>query len=168
MIKINFAEKLDQAEDITEIFSIVKDVVRKITGRERSGLMLGLAELGGQPGFFVGAFYPVGSNMIIMNKTPMRAVGALKPNLFKSYCFHILLHEYLHTLGILNERENRIATVVIAERAFGPYHPVALISKDFNRVFPEVMLSTMNWRPVQESPIEIVEGFDKDSTSYIG
>lgn len=167
-MKMNYTKELDRAEDLSEIFDIVKSVVKKFLGKERSGLMLGLADLGGQPGFFVGAFYPVGSNMIVMNKTPMRAVEATKPHLYKAYCLHILLHEYLHTIGILDERKNRIITAIISEKAFGNNHPVALIAKDFNRVFPEVMYSSLGWQPSNEMRIEIIPDFDRSSVSYIG
>lgn len=167
-MKMNYIKELDGAEDLSGIFDIVKSVVKEFLGRERSGLMLGLADLGGQPGFFVGAFYPVGSNIIVMNKTPMRAVEATKPHLYKAYCFHILLHEYLHTIGILDERKNRIITAVISEKAFGNNHAVALIAKDFNRVFPEVMYSTLGWQPSDEMRIEIIPDFDRSSVSYIG
>lgn len=103
-----------------------------------------------------------------MNKTPMRAVEATKPHLYKAYCFHILLHEYCHTIGILDEKKNRIITALLSEKAFGENHPVSLIAKDFNRVFPEVMYSTLGWQPSTEMRIEIVPGFDKSSVSYIG
>ena len=167
-MKMNYSNQLKKAEDLSEIFEIVKSVVREFMGRGRSGLMLGLADLGGQAGSFVGAFYPIGSNIIVMNKTPMRAVEATKPHLYKAYCFHILLHEYLHTIGILDERNNRIITAVISEKAFGENHPVAMIAKDFNRVFPEVMYSSLGWQPSNDMRIEIIPGFDNSSVSYIG
>lgn len=165
---MNYSRELKKSEDLVEIFEIVKSVVKEFMGKERSGLMLGLADLGGQPGYFVGAFYPVGSNIIVMNKTPMRAVEATKPHLYKAYCFHILLHEYLHTIGILDERNNRIITAILSEKSFGENHPVALIAKDFNRVFPEVMYSSLGWQPSNELRIEIIPGFDRSSVSYIG
>jgi len=165
---MNYTKELNKAEDLSEIFEIVKSVVKGFLGRERGGLMLGLADLGGRPGFFVGAFYPVGSNLIVMNKTPMRAVEATKPHLYKAYCFHVLLHEYLHTIGILDERNNRIITAIISEKAFGENHPVALIAKDFNRIFPEVMYSSLGWQPSNEMKIELVPDFYKSSVSYIG
>ena len=105
---MNYAKELNKAEDLSEIFEVVKTLVKEFLGRERSGLMLGLADLGGKPGFFVGAFYPIGSNFIIMNKTPMRAVEATKPHLYKAYCFHILLHEYCHTIGILTKEKTEL------------------------------------------------------------
>ena len=57
---------------------------------------------------------------------------------------------------------------MLSEKAFGQNHPVSLIAKDFNRVFPEVMYSTLDWQPSNEMKIEIVPDFDKSSVSYIG
>ena len=165
---LNCPEALEQAQNISEIFEIVKDVVRDFIGRERSGLMLGLSELGGRPGMFIGAFYPVGSNLIVMNKTPLRIVQNFKPELFNSYCFHILLHEYLHTIGLLDEEYNRQITALISERAFGKNHPVTIIAKDFNRMFPEIVYASIGWRPARQLKIEIVENFDNENLSYIG
>jgi hypothetical protein len=164
----NYAKALEQSQDISEIFELVKSVVREFIGRERSGLMLGLSELGGKPGMFVGGFYPVGSNLIVMNKTPLRTVQSFRPELFNSYCFHILLHEYLHTIGFLDEEYNRHVTALISEKAFGRNHPVTIIAKDFNRAFPEVMYASLGWRPSKELAIEIVENFDQESVRYIG
>jgi len=164
----NCSEALEQAQDISKIFEIVKDVVRDFIGRERSGLMLGLSELGGRPGMFIGAFYPVGSNLIVMNKTPLRIVQNFKPELFNAYCFHILLHEYLHTIGLLDEEYNRQITALISERAFGKNHPVTIIAKDFNRMFPEIIYASIGWRPARQLKIEIVENFDNENLSYIG
>lgn len=161
-------KKFERARDLSELFEIVKEVVYEKLGEERAGLMLGLAEMGGGPGWFVGAFYPVGSNMIVMNKTPMRAVKAVKPKLYKAYCFHMLLHEYLHSIGILDEEMARDIAIALSEKVFGRYHSVSLVAKDFNRIFPEVMYASLEWRPSNEFRIEIVEGFDRDATNYIG
>lgn len=44
---MNYAKQLEQAEDLSEIFEIAKSVVKEFLGKERSGLMLGLSDLGG-------------------------------------------------------------------------------------------------------------------------
>jgi len=161
-------KKFEKAEDLSEMFEIVKEIVYEQTGEQRGGLMLGLAEMGGGPGWFVGAFHPVGSNIIVLNKTPMRIVESAKPQLYKAYCFHLLLHEYLHSIGIFDEEMTRDVTAVISERTFGKYHPVSLVAKDFNRVFPEVFYSSLNWRPSEGLNVEIVKDFDRGSVTYIG
>ena len=167
MIKI-YSQELEKAEDISEIFEVVKQVVREFLGRERSGLMLGLSELGGHPGAFIGAFHPVGSNLIVINKSPLKIIRNTKPEFYKHYIFHLLLHEYLHTIGILDERYNRYITNFISENAFGRNHPVAVISKDMTRLFPEVIYASLGWTPNSKAPIEIVENFDSNNISYIG
>ena len=164
----DYSKMLDSAIHLPEIFEVVKKVVRDITGAERHGLMLGISDLGGQPGSFVGAFYPIGSNFIVINKTPLEAVQSLRPELFNDYCFHLLLHEYLHSLGILDETKNRRVTALISEKAFGADHPVTVISKDFNRVFPEIFYASMNWSPSARAKIELIDNFDNGNVSYIG
>ncbi|HUV82264.1 MAG TPA: hypothetical protein VMW53_04200 [archaeon] len=43
----------------------------------------------------------MGSNIIVMNK--LLRIKEKDPVLYKSYAFHVLLHEYIHSLGCLNE-----------------------------------------------------------------
>ena len=164
----SFIKKFEKAEDLSEMFQIVKEIVYEYTGEERAGLMLGLAEMGGGPGQFIGAFHPVGSNVIVLNKTPMKVVESAKPQLYKAYCFHLLLHEYLHSIGIFDEEITRTVTAVISERSFGKYHPVSLVAKDFNSIFPEIFYSSLFWRPNEGFNIEIVKDFDRRSVTYIG
>ena len=65
-------------------------------GISRAGLMLGLAEMGGDNKSFVGGLYPVTSNIIVMNKSVLKKIMAIQPDMYKSYAFHVLLHEYIH------------------------------------------------------------------------
>ena len=74
-------------------------------GISRAGLMLGLAEMGGDNKSFVGGLYPVTSNIIVMNKSVLKRIMAIQPDMYKSYAFHVLLHEYIHAIGILDEEE---------------------------------------------------------------
>ena len=97
-------------QEFIEIFEEVKQVVKKSEGRSRAGLMLGLQELGSPLNGFIGAYYPVASNIIVVNKTPIRRIIETKPELIKPYGFHILLHEYIHSLGFLDETITRHKT----------------------------------------------------------
>src|SRR3972149_6387681 len=100
--------KLEECDNLADIFELVKDSVKKFLGQHRAGLMLGLANLGMRRGSFVGAFHPIGSNIIVMYKSPFDV--ALRPTdkkVFNAYCFHLLLHEYLHALGYVSEEEVR-------------------------------------------------------------
>jgi hypothetical protein len=129
--------------------------------------MLGLAEMGGNEGFWIGAFYPVGTNMIVMNKTPLKNIAETNPQLFNSYCFHILLHEYLHSLGILDEATTRRATYEISSRVFGEEHAVTQMAQDIRRFLPYLTYQDPNVTPQGELEIELVEGFDRSSITYI-
>ena len=164
---MDIEEKLENSKSIPDIFEVVKDVVRKVTKSERAGLMLGLAEMGGNDGFWIGAFYPVGTNMIVMNKTPLRKIAETNPGLFNSYCFHILLHEYLHSLGILDEATARRATYEISREVFGEGHTVTEMARDIRKFLPYIMHPQPSWTPPEEMCIELVEGFDRSSVTYI-
>ncbi|KPQ42420.1 MAG: hypothetical protein MPEBLZ_03049, partial [Candidatus Methanoperedens nitroreducens] len=51
--------------------------------------MLGLANLGNHPEGFFGGFYPVGSNVIVMNKIPLERIKETRLELYKPYAFHV-------------------------------------------------------------------------------
>ena len=162
-----YEKELKKARTIPEIFEIVKKAVVKTLGIERGGLMLGLAELGAGRDFLLGAFYPVGSNMIIMNKTPLRRTTETNIELFKPYVFHILLHEYLHTLGFINEQECQAYAYYISKELFGEGHVTTRIAYDMREFFPELTYPVYGWRPPQRFNVELVEGFDNSNTNYI-
>lgn len=161
----SFDNRLDSAEDLADIFEIVKLAVRNTTGRERSGLMLGLANLGGGPQGFVGAFYPVATNIIVMNTLPLKRIKETDPALYKPYVFHILLHEYLHTLGIIDESATRRKAYEISLRLFGKEHPVTQFAADLSRFVPKLVYPVYGWQPSEDYRLELVEGFDRSSTS---
>lgn len=161
--------ELNSAKDLADIFELVKTVVRRTTGKERAGLMLGLANLGGGPQGFVGAFYPVATNIIVMNSLPLKRIKETDPALYKPYVFTILMHEYIHTLGIIDEDATRQKVYDIAVRTFGKDHPVAQLAGDLSRFIPKLVYPTYGWVPQQEYTLELVRGFDRSATSpYIG
>ena len=87
-----FDKRLEEAETIADVFEIVKDSVRHVIDRDRAGLMLGLADLGNVSNGFLGGYYQIASNAIIMNKNPLRRIQETNPELFKPYVFYVLLH----------------------------------------------------------------------------
>ncbi len=78
----NYSARLELAGDIPEVFEVVKTVVEETLGARRAGLMLGLSELGSE-GAFVGAYYPIESNIIVVNKSPLERIRRAKPALLK-------------------------------------------------------------------------------------
>ncbi|UCE74650.1 MAG: hypothetical protein JSV56_02825, partial [Methanomassiliicoccales archaeon] len=107
MMKSDFPRLLENASTLADIFEIVKAAVNKTDRMSRGGLMLGLADLGNHPRGWMGAFYPVGSNVIVMNTIPLKRIRQTNPDLYKPYTFHVLMHEYIHSLGYLDENEVR-------------------------------------------------------------
>lgn len=110
-----YGAELDACDNLADIFELVKQAVKKFLGQHRSGLMLGMANLGMRRGSFVGAFHPLGSNIIVMNRAPFDvALRATDKKVLNAYCFHLLLHEYLHALGYVSEEEVRILYIECA------------------------------------------------------
>jgi hypothetical protein len=153
-----------------QIFEKVKKDVRKVYGRHRAGLSLGLVEMGMYHGGFIGGmhFYP--GTEILMNKTPLMIILEEQPHeIVWAYTYHILLHEYVHSLGILNEQQCRAITLIISEKIFlEKDHPaIILAKKGIGTYFPNLRLiySPPDLKPDGIS-IEYIYGFDKESYSY--
>ena len=154
-------------QDLIEIFETVKEAVRKNEGRSRAGLMLGLQELGASVDSFVGAYYPVSSNIIIINKTPLRRIIQSNKKLLKPYLFHVLLHEYIHALGFLDEYITQQKTYEISRKYFGEDHIVTQLSTNIIKFLPDIVYPLHGWMPPEDFPkIELIQGFDKSSTNF--
>jgi len=160
----SFGSKLERAKDIPDIFELVKQAVRKTTGKERSGLMLGLSNLGGGPDGFVGAYYPVATNIIVMNTMPLDRIRQTDPSLYKPYVFHILLHEYIHALGTIDEKATRDKASEISAEIFGTAHPATELAQDMTKYMPKLVYPVYGWKPEAEPTLQLVKGFDRSST----
>lgn len=166
-------EKINDVEieqNLIDIFEDVKDAVRKSEGRSRAGLMLGMQELGSTLNGFIGAYYPVTSNIIVINKTPLRRITETNPRLLKPYSFHVLLHEYIHALGYLDEEITKRKTYEISKENFGETHIITKLSKDMTQFFPNLVYPIQGWLPTSNNTpiIKLVKGFDWSNTnSYI-
>ena len=152
---------LDKSKDFQEIFSLVKKVVKKIMNEARVGLMLVLASLPAK----IGAYHEVGSNSIVLNRRILDAVIKSGKTLreINSYIFTILLHEYLHSLGHLDERQVQEISYKVTSNTFGENHPTTrfvlngLIDNQVSR-----FIDTKNG----EMP-QIIPDLENTSQSYI-
>lgn len=160
----SYSDELDVAKDLPDIFELVKTAVRKTTGLERGGLMLGMANLGGGADGLIGAFHPLTTNIIVMNSLPLRRIKETDPALYKPYVFHILLHEYLHTLGVIDEEATRRKTLEVSERTFGKDHPVTRLATNLSSFIPKLVYPVYGWMPQEEIHMELVKGFDRSAT----
>lgn len=153
-------------KSLIETFEEVKNAVQKTESRSRSGLMLGLQEIGASLDGFIGAYYPVASNIIIVNKTPLRRILETDRSLLKPYIFHVLLHEYIHSLGYLDEETTGKKTYEISRKQFGEHHIITELSTNIRKYFPSLVYPVHGWIPQTEVPrIELVKGFDFSNTN---
>jgi len=160
MNRENFSEQLEKSRDYGDLFEIVKKVVKKKLGRERAGLMLYLGNLP----LHIGAFHGVGSNGIVINKRLLNAISFSSAVEINSYIFTLLLHEYLHSLGYMNERQVRRLVYEICEEAFGKDHPAT----KFAFSLPKSKLILSKFHPDDENVgLEIVKDFERSHLSYI-
>jgi len=117
-MKIDYGSRLDEAKSLADIFEVVKSLVLNSTAS------VGRSDAGhGQPGKpsqgFFGGFFTTGSNVIVLNKIPLQRIKETRPELYKPYVFHVLLHEYIHSLGYLDEAEVRSKVHHITKEALG-------------------------------------------------
>lgn len=136
-------------------------------GDHRAGLMLGLTDLGMGPHGFIGAFFMIGSNAIVINRQPLNLVKLRTPDLHKAYMFYLLLHEYLHASGTYDELETRRTAFLLCREVFGEEHPVTRIAQNFSAVFKDIMPPTFDYMPPDDVTIELIPGFDRSSVNYI-
>ncbi len=163
---MDFPARLETTRTLADIFEVVKLAAAQKLGRTRGGLMLALADLGNHPSGFFGAFYFVASNVIVMNKVPLLRIRETRPELWKHYAFYVLLHEYLHTLGYVDEARCRTLAYDITRELFGDEHLATQIAADVARFFPSLVFPDMAWQPT-DLRLEFVEGFDRGNVGYI-
>ena len=158
-----YRERLEKASAYGDVWEIVKDSVREVLKKHRVGMMLFLDDLP----LNLGAYHPVGTNNIIMNRALLRLVEAAteKRILVNAFMYSILLHEYLHAVGYLSEGAVRPLVVTVSEACFGYDHVVSQLAREG----PWSLLSGIPLDEVQapRRVIEIVKDFEKSSQRYI-
>jgi hypothetical protein len=163
---MDFDSELNAARSLADIFEVVKCAVLESEKKSRGGLMLGLADLGNHPQGWMGAFYPVGTNIIVMNRIPLIRIKETKPELYKPYTFNVLLHEYIHSLGWFDEDTTRKKVYKICKAVFGEKHIVTKMARDTSPFFPNLVFPDVAWEP-EDLNIELVDDFDRSSVCYI-
>lgn len=152
------------------IFERVRKDVKNTYGRRRAGLSLGLVEMGMYRGGFIGAMHFAPGHDIVMNTTPLKIILTEQPNeIIWAYTYHILLHEYVHSLGIMDEEICRTVTLRISEEIFqDPEHPAVILAKNgIGTFFPNLhLIYAPPGLDGEGMKIEYVYGFDRDSYSY--
>ncbi len=148
---------MDTAKSYAEVWLIVKETVEAVLKKRRGGMMLFLDDLPLQ----VGAYYPVGTNNIVLNRRLVEIVEASLKNkpLVNALVYNLLLHEYLHALGELSEIEVRRQVVIVAKKCFGEEHDVTMLA----RKSPWILLQNMplNVKNAPKRVMQIVHNFEK-------
>ncbi|MDG6996709.1 MAG: hypothetical protein JRN52_12375 [Nitrososphaerota archaeon] len=155
--------RVDRAQDYDEIFELVKRVVEMELGQHRAGLTLVLASMQNT----VGAYHPIASNVIVLNKSLVSAFRRVTkdPREINAFVFMVLMHEYLHSLGYLDEHQVRRMSQRMCANTLGSDHlTVKLAVGNWLEMYPQLEKVTL---PTSKE-YEVVTKFDTSSTSYIG
>jgi hypothetical protein len=102
-----------------------------------------------------------------MNKSALDAVtrSARTIREINSYVYSILLHEYLHSLGYVDEAQARKLVYEISKENLGADHPATEIAHKGPAVmFPGVGEPRLKER---SDDVEIITDFERSTDSYI-
>jgi hypothetical protein len=152
-----FRSRLETAKNYAEIWQVVKDTVEFSLQKRKGNIMLFLDDLPLQ----LGAYHPLGTNNIVLNRTLVEIVEASMTSKYKvnALIYNLLLHEYLHVLGELSETEVRHRVVEVTQTCFGKKHDAALIARKTPWVLlQDIPLQTVN---APKRVMQIVKDFEK-------
>lgn len=160
--KINNNDKLRGLKDFNEVFEFVKYSVNSVYEMKRAGLSLMLHRMPTK----VGAYHVLGSNVIAINSILLEQVKkySASNDEYNSYLFTVLLHEYLHSFGILDEHTVRQMSVELCEKFFGKERMVTVIAVDPLKIFPQ--LGSARYDKF-ENKYELIKNFDNSNQTYI-
>jgi hypothetical protein len=158
-----YRAKVASLKDFDEAFELVKSAVFTKFKMHRAGLSLILQVMPTN----LGAYHILGSNVIVMNSHVLAAIRKLSGSEqeYNAYVFMVLAHEYLHSLGIVDENRVRQMTYDLCRTLLGEDHSSTKMAKeDPSSLFPQLrgMMQTQFGRE-----FHVVKNFDKAGQSYI-
>jgi len=155
--------RIDEAEGFSGVWEIVKETVKVSLGEHRLGMLLFLDDLP----LHLGAYHPVGTNNIVLNRSLLNIVEAVTKSkkLVNAFVYSILTHEYLHALGHISEAEVRSLVYDISKQCFGEGHIVTTLAEKT----PWSLLKgiPLNDITLPKQAMEIVKDFEKPNQRYI-
>jgi hypothetical protein len=156
-VTTGFRQRLETAANYAEVWQTVKDTAEYVLSKRRGCMMLFLDDLPLQ----VGAYYPVGTNNIVLNRLLVDIVEATlsNKNVVNSLIYNLLLHEYLHALGELSEIDVRSQVVFVAQKCFGENHTVTIFARKSPWVLPKDI--PLEVTSVPKRVMQIVRDFEK-------
>lgn len=158
-----FRERIASLKDFNEAFELVKSAVLQKFKMHRAGLSLILQMMPSN----LGAYHMLGSNAIVMNSYLLAAVKKIAGSTeeYNSYMFMVLAHEYLHSLGIVDENTVRQMTFDLCKWMLGDDHVATKMAKeDPSAIYPQL-------RSLMQSQFSrdfhVVRDFDRSNQTYI-
>jgi hypothetical protein len=158
-----YRSRINKAKGFSEVWEIVKDTVKDSLSEHRRGMMLFLDNLP----LHLGAYHPLGTNNIVLNRTLVEIVEAATKSkrLVNAFVYSMLVHEYLHALGHTPETEVHRLVYEISRECFGEDHIVTRLAEKS----PWVLLRgvPLNRIEAPRRAMEIVKDFEKPNEKYI-
>jgi len=154
--------RLQEARSFGEVFQVVKAAVQSVLGVRRAGLELILVDLPRG----VKALHRIGSNAILLNRRAVESILKSSRSRIEvnSHLFSILLHEYLHSLGVIDEQEVKALSMKIVRDSLGEDHIAFKITSgslaEVDSVIEEV-------EHEGDGEAQVIRDFDLDNAGYI-
>ncbi len=155
--------RLDNAEGYSEVWEIVKANVKQVLHKQRKGMLLFLDDMP----LRLGAYHPLGTNNLVLNRTLVTIVEATAKSrkLLNAFVYTLLLHEYLHALGYVEEAEVRPLVYKISKNCFGGEHIAAKLAEQGPwSILRGLPLDSLR---APKRVMEIVKDFEKTNRRYI-
>lgn len=159
----SFRSKIDEAEGFSGVWEIVKETVKVSLGEQRLGMLLFLDDLP----LHLGAYHPLGTNNIVLNRSLVNIVEAVTKSrkMVNAFVYSLLTHEYLHALGHISETEVRSLVYDVSKACFGDNHIVTTLAEKS----PWVLIKGIPLSRVaaNKQAMEIVKDFENPNHGYI-
>src|SRR5919202_2415340 len=156
-LQIQFQEKMTDLKSFDDTFEFVKTVVLQKFKLHRAGLSLILQMMPSN----LGAYHMLGSNAIVVNTYLLATLKKIvkSTEAYNSYIFMVLAHEYLHSLGVVDENTVRQMTFDLCKWMLGNDHAATKMAKEGPSViYPELRSMV---QPQFSREFQVVRNFDK-------
>lgn len=132
-------------EDFSGLYKFISKIVKTILNKEHPKILLGLLNLGFSREQFIGGFFLEGTNEIYLNRTALNIMKKeTSSDHYKAYLIFLLLHEYLHAIGYLDEHKTMKLTTAILLAIFPKGYMLERLARNgLNQVFPYSFQSTI-------------------------
>lgn len=159
----SYRSRIDEAEGFSDVWEIVKETVKASLGEQRLGMLLFLDDLP----LHLGAYHPLGTNNIVLNRSLVNIVEAITKSkrMVNAFVYSLLTHEYLHALGHISEVEVRSLVYNVSRNCFGNDHIVTTLAE--KSPWSLIKGIPLNIMTTSKQAMEIVKDFEKTNHVYI-